>query len=233
MRRVFLIRHGAAFGDGGRRYLGRTDLPMSAAGIAEIDALAAAFADVGPFDAIWCSDLVRARRSAEILAVRHSTPIRVEPRLREIDMGAWEGLDHAAVAAADPDAWAARGRDILGFRAPGGESFADVRTRVLAVWETIEEHFGEASIAVVGHAGAHRLLVCHVLGMPPENLFRLAKTTGHVDLLEGRRGDWRLRLFDAGPDAVAEWGRDAGRRDGERAGDEASARGPGASVEGR
>lgn len=205
MRRVFLIRHGAVAGDGARRYLGRTDLPMSDAGVAEIEALAAVFAEARPFDAIWCSDLVRARRTAEILAARHAVPIRVDPRLREIDMGGWEGLDRAAVAADDPDAWAARGRDLLRFRPPGGESFADVRARLLSAWAEMDAGAVDATIAVAGHAGPHRLLLCHLLGLPPEHLFRLAKSPGHVDLVEWRRTEPVLRLFDAGPAAVAEW----------------------------
>lgn len=218
MRRVHLIRHGEVAGEGARRYLGRTDLPMSATGVAQIEALAAILAEAPPFDAVWCSDLVRSRRTAEILAAAHGAPIRVDPRLREIDMGAWEGLDRAAVAADDPDGWAARGRDLLRFRPPGGESFADVFERLLSVWAQIERSADDARIAIAGHAGVNRLLICRALGLEPARLFRLAKTPGRVDVLEWRRGEPVLRLLDAGPAAIAEWLGGAGPRAGAAAG---------------
>lgn len=205
MRRVHLIRHGAVVGDGHRRYLGRTDLEMNEAGIAQIAALAEIFAEAPPFDVVWCSDLDRARQTAEILATPWDIPIRVDARLREIDMGDWEGLDRATLAAADPEAYAARGRDLFGFRPPGGESFADVLARVLPVWADIADECLSARVAVAGHAGVFRSIICHVLGMPPQNLFRLPKTHGHVDVLERRRDGWEVRLLDAGPAALADW----------------------------
>lgn len=204
MRSVHLIRHGAVAADGAHRYIGRTDLPMSAAGLAQIEALAAVCAEAPPFDAIWCSDLVRSRRTAEILAAGRGIPIRVDARLREIDMGAWEGLDRATVAATRPEDHAARGRDIFHFRPPGGESFADVLARVLPAWRELTDAAGDGRIAVAGHAGVNRLLLCHVLGMPPANLFCLAKDPGCVDLVEWRHGEPVVRLLDAGPAALAE-----------------------------
>ncbi len=212
MRRVHLIRHGAVVGDGHRRYLGRTDLAMSEAGIAQIAALAEVFAEAPPFDVVWCSDLDRARQTAEILAAPRAIPIRVDARLREIDMGDWEGLDRVTLAATDPEAHAARGRDLFGFRPPAGESFADVLARVLPVWAEIADDARDARIAVAGHAGVHRLILCRILGMAPENLFRLPKTYGHVDVLERGRDGWVARLLDAGPMALADWLRGSSRR---------------------
>lgn len=204
MRRLHLIRHGEVVDDGGRRYIGRTDLPMSPAGIARIEALAEVYRGEPPFDAIWCSDLERSRRTAEILADGRDVRIRVDPRLREIDMGEWEGLERAAVAAARPDEHAARGRDILHHRVPGGESFADVLARVVEAWRDVEADPDARRVALAGHAGVNRLLLCHLLGLPPAALFRLAKHPGRVDLIEWRHGEPVVRLLDAGPAGLAE-----------------------------
>lgn len=214
MRCVHLIRHGAVIDDGGHRYIGRTDLAMSAAGLAQIAALAAVYAEAPPFDAIWCSDLARSRHTAERLAEGRDIAIRVDPRLREIDMGAWEGCDRATIAATRPADYAARGRDILHFRPPGGESFADVLARILPVWRELTEAGGLRRIAVAGHAGVNRLLLCHVLGMPPAKLFCLAKDPGCVDVIEWRHGTPVVRLLDAGPAALAEWQGAPGRTAG-------------------
>lgn len=204
MRCLHLIRHGEVVDDGAHRFIGRTDLPMSPSGIARIEALAAIYRDAPPFDAIWCSDLLRSRRTAEILADGRGIPIVVDPRLREIDMGGWEGLDRATVATTRTAEYAARGRDILGYRAPGGESFADVSARVLAAWQDIAADGAARRIALAGHAGVNRLLLCHLLGLPATALFRLAKHPGHVDLVEWPHGEPVLRLFDTGPAGLAE-----------------------------
>ena len=95
-------------------------------------------------------------------------------------------------------------RDILGYRAPGGESFADVSARVLAAWQDIAADGAARRIALAGHAGANRLLLCHLLGLPATALFRLAKHPGHVDLVEWPHGEPVLRLFDTGPAGLAE-----------------------------
>ncbi|MDC7785227.1 histidine phosphatase family protein [Rhodoplanes sp. TEM] len=194
-RSVLLVRHGEVEGDGAERFVGRTDLPMSAAGEARIVTLAAGLAG-RPLDAIWCSGLARSRRTAALLAAGRGIPVRVASALAEIDMGDWEGLSRRAVAAQQPGAYAARGRDLAGFRPPGGESFADLAARVLPCWRTILAG-PEDAVAIAGHAGVNRVILCDVLGLPLANLFRLAQTPGGVTLIEiGRQGPV-VRLLDA------------------------------------
>lgn len=183
MKTLWLIRHGRVVGDAHRRFLGRTDLPMSGQGEAEIAAVAARLA-AEPLDLILASDLARSRRTAEILAAGRAVPIRVEPALREIDMGDWEMRERDEIARLEPEAWRARGGDIARFRPPGGESFADVAARLAPLVATLRADGAPDHVAVTGHAGVDRVLLTLLLDLPLDRLFAFAEPHGAVHRLD-------------------------------------------------
>ena len=195
MRTVLLIRHGLVFEDAEDRILGAADAPMSPAGEAQIRELSARLRPRVAPDAIYCSDLSRARRTAELLASGPTVPIRVRPALREIDMGEWQGLSRREVAKRLPDEYAARGRDIANFRPPGGESFADLAARVLPCWRDIVESEAQV-VTIAGHAGVNRVILCHLLGAPLANLFRIAQGPACVSVIEWRKNEPVVALID-------------------------------------
>jgi len=207
---VLLIRHGALVGDAASRFIGRTDLPMAEAGAERIRRLAAALA-CRPMEAIYCSELGRSRRTSDILAAGRSVPVHVAPALDEIHMGSWEGRLRREVATTDPAAYEARGRDIVHARPPGGESFADLAGRVLPLWRSIiSAHDG--TVAIAGHAGINRVILCDVLGLPLANLFRLAQAPGCVNVVAFGHNGPVVRLLAAaeipGPKDSAHAGKD-------------------------
>jgi probable phosphoglycerate mutase len=179
---IYLLRHGALAGDSRDRFIGQIDLPLAPEGIRQAEALAPTLRgqEIG---VIYCSDLIRSRQTAEIIAGDSDIPIEAFPGLREISLGDWEGLSRREVAVRFPTEFAARGRDIENYRVPGGESFAECRQRVLAAWNAILG-CGSERAAVVGHAGVNRLLLCHLLGMPVSNLFRIGQDYGCVNIIE-------------------------------------------------
>ena len=198
MRTVLLIRHGLVSQDAEERFVGTADLPMSPAGEAQIRELAARLRPHVSPDAIYCSDLKRSQRTAELLAGGQVVPIRVRPALREIDMGDWDGLLRRDVAARRPAEYAARGRDIGNFRPPGGESFADLAARMLPCWRDIVEDGATQTVAIAGHAGVNRVILCHLLGAPLANLFRIAQRPACVNLIEWRNNQPVVALVDGG-----------------------------------
>jgi len=196
MRTVLLIRHGEIAGDAGHRFIGQVDLPMSEDGEAEIRVLAHRL-DRMALNAIYCSDLKRSRRTAELLAEGRAVPVCVQPELREIGLGAWEGLSRHDVAEQEPEEYERRGRDIENFRPPGGESFGDLATRVVKFWQNLTAENPKGTIAIAAHAGVNRVILCHVLGMPLCNLFRLAQPPGCLDVIEWKKDVPYLRLLGA------------------------------------
>jgi probable phosphoglycerate mutase len=179
---IYLLRHGALADDSRDRFIGQIDLPLAAEGIRQAQALAQALRHEN-IGIIYCSDLLRSQQTAEIIADKINAPIEARGELREISLGQWEGLSRSEISSAFPEQYAARGNDIENYRIPGGESFADCRLRALAAWEEIL-NCGSERVAVVGHAGINRLLLCHLLGMPINNMFRIGQDYGCVNIVE-------------------------------------------------
>jgi probable phosphoglycerate mutase len=196
MRKVLLIRHGMVSEEDDACFLGAADAPMCAAGEAQIRQLAVRLRRRVKPDAIYCSDLLRSRRTAELLADGSAIPIRVRPALREIDLGEWQGLSRREIAERRPADYAARGCDIANFRPPGGESFADLASRALTCWRDIVEDSEAQVVAIASHAGVNRVIFCHLLGAPLANLFRIAQRPACLNVVEWRKGDPVVTLID-------------------------------------
>ena len=199
MTTVYLLRHGALADDARRRFIGHDDWPLAPEGAAQAEALGEMLRERG-IGAIYCSDLLRSRQTAEIIARHTGVPVRIRRDLREIALGEWEGLSHRDVAAQFPEQHAARGADIANYRISGGESFADVQARMLAAWRSIVGESGRSHecIAIVGHAGANRALLCALLDMPLAGLFALGQDYGGVNIIEIEGSRVCVRLLNGG-----------------------------------
>jgi alpha-ribazole phosphatase len=182
----YLVRHGDTRQDEVRRYIGRTDLPLNAAGRAQARALQKKLAKI-PFDRIYSSDLRRCLETARIIAGPQGKSIRKLPALREIDLGEWDGQTMAGVRQRYPEEYQRRGQDLVGFRPPGGESFEDLRKRVVpAFLDVINKTAGH--LLLIAHAGVNRTILCHILERPLEELLQVPQAFGCLNIIE-RRGN--------------------------------------------
>lgn len=187
---VYLVRHTEpVLPDKSRRFVGQADLPLSVAGIDQAHRLADRLGQID-FDVVYASDLRRCLTTAEIIVAKAGTAgqtksaprVRPDPRLREIDAGLWEMLGFDEARRSYPREYAERERDLVGFRFPQGESFPELQRRVVAAFGDIVEQ-GDDSILVVAHRGANRVLLCHLLGRPLEELFSIRQEYGCVNLI--------------------------------------------------
>ena len=193
---VYLLRHGKiAVGGEQRRYIGQADIPLEAAGICQAERLQGRLAKIG-FAAVYCSDLVRSRETARIIADRTQACVEVRPKLREINLGEWEGLTFDEVARRFPGEFEARGKDIAYYRTPGGESFADCSQRIVAAFHAIMAE-AEEPVVIVGHAGVNRLILCYVLGMPLTNLFRIRQDYGCINVIQYAGTSGQVKLLNS------------------------------------
>ncbi len=176
------MRHGALPQVAPRRFVGQSDIPLSAQGREQAAAWASVLAGV-PFESAVSSDLARCLETARIILAGREVPLRTEAGLREIRLGEWEGLTVAEVRKRFPGHYEARGEDIAGFRPSGGESFHDVQKRAVAVLEAIVRA-SRGEVLVLAHGGVNRCLLCHVLGMPLGHLFRLGQEYACLNLLD-------------------------------------------------
>ena len=155
MSRLVLVRH-AATSWTGHRYCGRSDLPLSHAGLEQASRLAARLpAEDGPIARIVTSPLLRARQTAAVIAAALvRTPTLVDDRWQETDFGLAEGLDFEEVAVAWPNL---AQRLVAGDRAidwPGGEPHRALADRVSAALADVRA--GDGTWLVVTHAGPLR-----------------------------------------------------------------------------
>jgi broad specificity phosphatase PhoE len=184
---VYLIRHGAVRDAERRRFFGHTDVPLSPTGLAQVQALGVRLGAEG-IEAVYASDLLRARQSAAPLAAARALAPVTLPALREVAMGRWEGLTFEEIRAREPalcDRWLA---DPATVPFPEGESLADLRARALPAWRALLERHAGGRIAIVAHGGTNRVILGDALGVPPGNLLRLAQDYAGWSLLEWRRG---------------------------------------------
>jgi len=190
---IYLIRHGKIqTEDDQRRYIGQLDLPLTEEGIRQAQNLQKRLARVD-FETVYCSDLSRSRQTAEIIVGSKNTPIISRKEIREIDLGEWEGLSFADVARRFPNEFKSRGADIGYYRTPGGESFADCSKRVVIALHEIMRN-SRGNILIAGHAGVNRLLLCHILGMPLMNLFRLLQDYGCLNIIQYGSSGYQIKL---------------------------------------
>ena len=192
---IYLVRHGKIKTDSQRSYIGQIDLPLTEEGRMQAQALAGKFSKLN-IDEIYCSDLSRSRDTAQEIAMAHGLVPLERADLREISLGKWGGLKFAEVARRYPREFKQRGTDIGYFRPPGGESFADCSKRVLTAFQDILEKPNN-NILIVGHAGINRLIICHVLGLPLDNLFRIGQDYGCLNIILSGKFGYRLKLLNA------------------------------------
>ena len=174
MTTIYLIRHGDVAGNSGaiRTFAGARDLELTALGLQQARDVAARMEEV-PLDAVYASNLQRAWRTADGIAATHGLQTQRLGGWNEVDYGAWEGLSEAEILADYADEWKARVADPWLVAPPNGESYRMLWERLEPVWKRLlEDHAGQ-SVAVVGHNGSLRVLLCQLLGAPPANARRL------------------------------------------------------------
>jgi probable phosphoglycerate mutase len=178
---LYLVRHGDSRRDGNRRYIGQCDPSLNPHGRAGARFLQLQLAHID-FRRVYCSDLRRCRETARIVAGRRGLRIRPVSALREIDLGDWDGLTVAEVRRRFPGEYERRGRDLVTYRPPSGESFADLQARVMPVFfDIIRRETGP--VLLVGHAGVNRVILCHALNRSLDGLLDIPQSYACLNII--------------------------------------------------
>ena len=180
---TLLLRHGQTPMSVQKRYAGLSDVPLTDVGVRQAAAAGKRLASAG-LAVIVTSPLARAVRTAEEVAAATGAPVEADEGFRETDFGAWDGLTFAEVSErwpAEMTAWLAD----PAVAPPGGESFADVSTRVnLALRRVLAGHQGR-TVLIVSHVTPIKMLVAAALLAPPPALYRM-----HLDVAALCQVDW-------------------------------------------
>ncbi|NLG55943.1 MAG: bifunctional RNase H/acid phosphatase [Rhodococcus sp.] len=171
-----LLRHGQTPLSVERRYSGRGNPELTDLGQTQAAQSAKRFAARGGVAAVITSPLARTRATADAAAHALGLPVQVHEGLIETDFGEWEGLTFSEAAARDPQLHQQWLSD-TSVRPPGGESFDEVRARVLTARDELSEQFGGANLLVVSHVTPIKTMLQLALDGGPSLLYRL-----HLDL---------------------------------------------------
>jgi alpha-ribazole phosphatase len=194
--RLLLVRHAETDRAMRGRCYGRLEVALSAEGRRQAEQLGAALAEV-PLAAVCSSPLSRALETARAIAAARGLEPVAEDGLREIDFGELEGMAYEEIQAERPDVFQAWMETPTAVRFPGGESFSDLRSRVLAAVGSIRErHAGEAA-AVVAHGGVVRVVLADALGLADGAVFRLDQAYGGVSVVDWVGGAPVVRVVNA------------------------------------
>jgi broad specificity phosphatase PhoE len=164
MIRILLVRHGESTWNAQSRWQGQADPPLSPFGERQAEDATVRLAQVAAVTAVWVSDLVRARRTGELIAQRLDLDaVREEPRLRERDVGAWSGLTRAEIEQRWPGYLAARRSP------PDFEDDEALLERTCAGLAAVVDGSDSGDVVVVTHGGVIRTIE-RSLGATPERL---------------------------------------------------------------
>jgi alpha-ribazole phosphatase len=195
MTRFWLIRHGEPAEEARHRCYGSLDVGLSEKGRAQMQQVAE-YLKPESIAAIYTSPRSRAQESAAVLAAARPCPIEMLEDLSEIDFGDFEGMTYNEIATRYPDLYRQWMEKPTEIRFPNGESFAEMRTRVLRAFETIRLTREGQTVAIVSHGGVNRILLAVALQMPDNCLFRIAQDYAAVNLLAFSEGVPIIQLLN-------------------------------------
>ncbi|HWI40098.1 MAG TPA: histidine phosphatase family protein, partial [Verrucomicrobiae bacterium] len=165
------------------RYNGHRDVPLSDRGVAQYHALKPRLAGL-PISACYTSDLVRSRTGGEIFAAHLGVEHLVDPSLREMSVGDWEGKTWDELMRDHPEQWRERLSDIVNYRTPGGENVLDVQARVMPVIRGIVQRHSGSEVLVVAHGAVNRIILLNAIGAPLSTLFNIEQSYGCMNIID-------------------------------------------------
>ena len=195
VKRVIFIRPGETAWNRYKRWQGHCEIPLNDNGRKQAARLGQFVRNTG-VTKLYSSDLSRAAETAQILAEHLGIEPILDARLRERDIGHWQGLTMAEIQEwypgeyakllADPD-----GHQIIG----NGESRSEVEARVLSSFDDAIKDDGDEVIGVVSHSTALRVLLRRLV--PDSNPYgRSFSNMSVTTLMRNGDGDWRIVQLD-------------------------------------
>jgi broad specificity phosphatase PhoE len=177
-----LVRHGQTDWNLEGRYSGQSDVPLNQTGIGQAYLAADSLAGY-PLDAVFSSDLQRARQTAEIIAAHFNLVVVADPRLREIDQGAWEGMQVDEIRNLFALEFEHMRSDPINVGPPDGETVGQVQARVLASAEEIAQKYPNGRVALVSHGLSLAIIKAYMQKVPIEEVWGLIPPNATVETL--------------------------------------------------
>jgi len=193
--RFILIRHGQTEWNRVERFRGRADLPLNETGLAQAHKIAARLARE-KIAAVYASPLQRAIQTAQPLAEAYQLQVQQHPGLLDIDFGALEGMTLEEAQEAFPDViekWRTTPGKV---KFPKGGSLKLVYGRIENLFSDLApKHTGE-TVALVSHRVVCHAMLCKILGMHADALWRIRQDNACVSIFEKRDDNFVVLLMN-------------------------------------
>jgi alpha-ribazole phosphatase/probable phosphoglycerate mutase len=199
---LWLLRHPEPEASARGRCYGSLDVALSPDGIRQARSVAHGLAQK-TFAAIYTSPRQRCTQAAHILAAGRTCPVETIAALRELDFGEFEGHTYDEIAAMYPDLYQQWMKHPTETRFPGGESFPEMRARVIAVTRDLRSRHAGQSIALVTHGGVIRIILADALGMEAAKIFSIGQRYSAINAVRYFGETPIIELVNAEPASIA------------------------------
>ena len=186
---VILIRHGETEWNVAQRFQGHKDSDLTENGQSQVEALAERFRDED-LDQLYCSDLLRTQKTADGVSRGTGCNIQLDVRLREKNLGIFEGLNVPEIQKQYSDAYKAFKTGGARYRIESGESTLDLLVRGLEFLEEIRKKHEGRKIGIVTHGGFIRVILKNSLGMSQDTPTRFIIPNTSVHRIIWRKEKW-------------------------------------------
>jgi len=193
MTRIILIRHGETVWNAEGRIQGHEDIALSERGVRQAQLVAERLSNI-QIHAVYSSDLLRAKETAEIIAARHGLKVNPTSALREAYLGSWQGKTLAEVAETDPELVALWLSNSAVHRPPKAEKLEDVQARAVAAVKQITEDHPDQNVAVVAHGGPIKAIICWAIEAPISSMRLIRLDNGSITCIRGDKTRMRLEV---------------------------------------
>ena len=164
---IILIRHGETEWNSQQRMQGHSNSDLSSVGQAQIQALGQWMKNA-PFDLIYSSDSLRAKQTAEAITQFSGHELKIDLRLREKNLGVFEGLTSEEARERHPEVFRLFKTAGSKYVIDEGESTQQLQDRALEIVDEIRIKHPEERVLLVTHGGFIRVVMKHSLGLSLE-----------------------------------------------------------------
>ncbi len=196
MMRLILVRHGQTEWNAGGRYQGQSDVALSELGRKQASLLAERF-PAKELDAIYTSDLDRARATAECVGERFGLRVCPEPAFRELSFGDWEGLTYQEISKRWPEEANKLFTAPDELSIPNGETFQELQKRAMDKIAALCETHGGQTVGIFAHGAINKTILAGLMHIPLHYLWSLRQDNTAVNILRLEDGYVTVELLNS------------------------------------
>ena len=185
---IILIRHGETVWNVEGKMQGHGDSPLTDLGIAQAQAVGERLRHAA-FTTLYASDLGRTMDTARYIATVTGHEIVPDQRLRERNVGTFQGITVREAREKYPDLWHSTDPHTA---APNGESSHELRMRAMDVLDDLASRHPGESIAVVTHGGFLSVALRYILGTPADQQRRFRVFNAAINIIAKAQDDWSI-----------------------------------------